>query len=170
MKRPGITLIVARAREGAIGRANTLPWRLPEDLQHFKDTTLGHPILMGRRTFESIGRPLPGRRNLILTHDPDWTHPGCERVGSLDDATRRCADHATLYVAGGDQVYRLALAQADRILLTEIDLAVPDADAWFESPDPTHWVCHRGQPRHSRTGLDYRIDEWHRLPHAATHS
>jgi dihydrofolate reductase len=162
--RPRVTLIVARARNGAIGQSNRLPWRLPEDLQHFKATTLGHPILMGRRTFDSIGRPLPGRRNLILSRDPHWHHPGCERVGSLAEALQRCQADDTLFVAGGDQVYRQALAQADRILLTEIDLDVPGADAWFASPDPTLWQCRPGRPLQSQTGLHYRIDDWQRLP------
>ncbi len=164
MNRPGITLIVARARHGAIGQANRLPWRLPEDLQHFKETTLGHPILMGRRTFDSIGRPLPGRRNLILSRDPHWQHPGCERVGSIAEAIERCATDQTLFIAGGDQVYRLAMARADRILLTEIDLEVPQADAWFASPDPAQWHCLPGCARQSRTGLHYRIDDWRRVP------
>ena len=87
-ERPRVTLLVARARNGVIGRDNTLPWHLPEDLRHFKATTMGHPIVMGRRTYESIGRPLPGRRTIVVTRDPTWTQPGCERAGSLDEAIR----------------------------------------------------------------------------------
>ena len=87
-RRPRITLLVARARNGVIGRDNALPWHLPEDLRHFKATTMGHPIVMGRRTYESIGRPLPGRRTIVVTRDPTWAQPGCERAGSLAEAIR----------------------------------------------------------------------------------
>ncbi len=75
-----VTIVVARARNGVIGRDNALPWHLPEDLKHFKATTFGHAIVMGRRTFESIGRALPGRRTIVVTRDPDWAHAGCERA------------------------------------------------------------------------------------------
>lgn len=161
---PRISLIVARARNGAIGRQNTLPWRLPEDLQHFKATTLGHTVLMGRKTFDSIGRPLPGRRNLILSNDASWHHEGCERVGSVAAAIEACAPGTELFVAGGAQVYRLALPLADRLIVTEIDLDVPDADAWFEAPDERQWQCIDSHPAQSRTGLSYRIQTWARRP------
>lgn len=162
MNRPRITLIVARARGGAIGRHNTLPWRLPEDLQHFKASTLGHAVLMGRKTFDSIGRPLPGRRNLILTRDPHWHHEGCEPVGSLAAAIAGCPPDTELFVAGGEQVYRLALPLADRLIITEIDLDVPDADAWFEAPDLQAWQCTDSRSEVSRTGLGYCIQTWAR--------
>jgi len=157
---PRITLIVARAQAGAIGRQNTLPWRLPEDLQHFKATTLGHAVLMGRKTFDSIGKPLPGRRNLVLTQDPLWAHPGCERVESLDAAIQRCGNETELFVAGGAQVYQLARPRADRMIVTEIDLAVPDADAWFDAPNPQCWQCTHAASAVSRTGLNYQIKTW----------
>ncbi len=163
MSRPRISLIVARASNGAIGRLNTLPWRLPEDLQHFKATTLGHCVLMGRKTFESIGRPLPGRRNLVLTHDASWHHEGCERVASLQAAINSCAAPSELFVAGGEQVYRLALPEADRLIVTEIDLEVEGADAWFDAPDPARWRCVQSVPAVSRTALTYRIQTWERI-------
>ncbi len=162
MSAPLVTLIVARARGGAIGRANALPWRLPEDLQHFKSTTLGHALLMGRRTFDSIGRPLPGRRNLVLTRNATWQHEGCERVASIEQAVQSCEPGTDLFVAGGDQVYRLALNWADRLIVTEIDLEVESPDAWFDTPDPMQWHCAQGEPLISRTGLHYRIDLWTR--------
>ena len=163
MSRPRVSLIVARASNGAIGRLNTLPWRLPEDLQHFKATTLGHCVLMGRKTFESIGRPLPGRRNLVLTHDASWHHEGCERVASLQAAIDACPAPSELFVAGGEQVYRLALPEADRLIVTEIDLEVEGADAWFDAPDPAHWRCVQSVPAVSRTALAYRIQTWERI-------
>jgi dihydrofolate reductase len=88
--------VVAMDPNRLIGRDGTLPWHLPEDLAFFKKTTLGHPVLMGRKTFESIGRPLPGRRNLVLTHDASWHHEGCERVASLQAAIDACTTHDQL--------------------------------------------------------------------------
>jgi dihydrofolate reductase len=159
---PRLTLIVARARNGVIGRNNALPWHLPEDLQHFKATTMGHAILMGRRTFESIGRPLPGRRTLVLTRDPTWTYPGCERVASLDEALARCANVPDVFVVGGAQVYAEAMAHADRLIVTEVDIDV-DGDAFFASPDPAEWACTSRSPAIGRTGQPYSICIWNRL-------
>jgi dihydrofolate reductase len=160
--RPRLTMIVARARDGAIGRANALPWRLPEDLRHFKAATLGHPVLMGRRTFESIGRPLPGRTNVVLTRDPAWSHAGCERAGSLDEALSRCRGAAEVFVIGGARLYAEALPRADRLLVTEVDLDVPDADAHFPDVEPDGWRIVRGEPAVGAGGIGYRIDEWRR--------
>ena len=156
MPAPKIVLVVARARNGAIGRDNALPWHLPEDLRHFKATTMGGTLLMGRRTFESIGRPLPGRRTVVLTRDADWSYPGVERAGSLDEALARCADLAEVFVVGGAQVYAEALPRADRIVVTEVDAEV-DGDAFFPATDPARWRCVSEAPAVSRTGLRYAI-------------
>jgi dihydrofolate reductase len=158
---PRITLVVARARNGVIGRDNTLPWHLPEDLQHFRATTLGHPILMGRRTFDSIGRALPGRRTLVLTADPAWSRPGCERVGSLDDALRLTADAPELFVVGGARVYADALPRADRLLVTEVDLEV-EGDTFFPAIDPARWRLVGQREGVGRSGLRYAIGTWER--------
>ena len=158
---PRVTLVVARDRRGGIGRDNALPWHLPEDLQHFKATTLGHPILMGRRTFESIGRPLPGRRTIVITRDPGWSHPGCERAGSLAQALALCDGLPEAFVVGGGQLYAEAMAQADRLVVTEVDLEV-DADTFFPPIDPTRWVRTGRRPGVGRTGLHYSIDTWER--------
>lgn len=163
---PRITLVAARARNGAIGRDNTLPWHLPEDLAHFKATTLGHPIVMGRRTFESIGRPLPGRRSIVLTREPTWAHVGCERAGSLDQAISLCAGAPEFFVVGGAQVYADAIARADRLILTEVDLDV-DGDAFFPQVDPIAWRLTDSVPGLSRTGLSYSIGTWIRHPAAS---
>jgi dihydrofolate reductase len=160
---PRITLVAARARNGAIGRDNALPWHLPEDLQHFKATTLGHPIVMGRRTFESIGRPLPGRRTLVVSRDPAWAHPGCERAGSLDEAIDLCAGSPEVFVVGGAQLYAAAMPRADRLILTEVDIEVP-GDAFFPTPDPARWRLAGRIPAVSRTGLAYAIDTWEPQP------
>lgn len=162
---PRVTVIVARDRRGGIGRGNTLPWHLPEDLQHFKATTLGHPIVMGRKTFESIGRALPGRRNLVLSRNAGWSHPGCERVADLAAARLLCAGHPELFVIGGGELYAQALPIADRLLITEVDLDA-DADTFFPPLDPALWQQTTLSPAVSRTGTRYAIGEWLRRPPA----
>jgi dihydrofolate reductase len=159
---PRVTLVVARARDGAIGRGNTLPWHLPEDLKHFKATTLGHPIVMGRRTFESIGRPLPGRRTIVVTTAPDWQHPGCERAGSLDEAIGLCAGATEVFVVGGARLFEAALPRADRLVVTEIDLEVPDADTFFPPVDTGRWRCTDRRDAVGASGLAYAILTWER--------
>ena len=136
--RPGLTLIVARARNGVIGRSGGLPWRLPEDLAFFKRTTMGHPIVMGRRTWESIGRPLPGRRSIVVSRQPGFDAPGAEVAASLDDALALCADYDEVFVIGGAQLYGEALPRAQRLIVTEID-ADFDGDTRFPAPDPAQW-------------------------------
>lgn len=135
---PRLTLVVAVADNDVIGVRGTLPWHLPDDLRHFKQLTLGHPVLMGRRTFAAIGRPLPGRRNLVLTRHPATLPAGVEAIGSLEEALARCAGVPGLFVIGGDEVYRLALPRATRIELTRVH-ARPAGDAWFRLPDPASW-------------------------------
>jgi len=119
--RPRLNLIVARARNGVIGAAGTLPWHVPEDLRHFKRITLGHPLVMGRRTWESIGRPLPGRRSIVVTRNPGWSAPGAERAHSLAQALAMCQAAADVFVIGGAQLFAQALPLAQRLFLTQID-------------------------------------------------
>jgi dihydrofolate reductase len=138
MTTPRLTLIVARARNGVIGRDGTLPWRLPEDLAHFKRTTMGHPIVMGRRTWESIGRPLPGRRSIVVSRQPGFVAAGAEVVPSLDAAVSLCAGAEEVFVIGGAQLYRDALPRASRLIVTEID-ADFEGDTHWPAPDPAHW-------------------------------
>lgn len=134
-----LSLIVARARNGVIGRANGLPWRLPEDLAHFKRTTMGHPIVMGRKTWDSIGRPLPGRRNIVVTRNAAWGADGAEPVASLAAALALCGDASTVFVIGGEQIFREALPLADEMFVTEIDREI-EGDAWFPTYDRTEWI------------------------------
>ena len=133
-----ITIVIARADNGAIGRDGALPWRLPADLRRFKALTLGKPVLMGRRTWDSLGRPLPGRRNLVLTRDPAWAAEGAERVGSLANAMAAVAGAAELMVIGGAELCALALPRAERFELTEVR-AAPEGDTWLPPPDPAQW-------------------------------
>lgn len=135
-----LTLIVARARNGVIGRDNALPWRLPEDLAFFKRTTMGAPIIMGRKTHESIGRVLPGRRNIVVTRDGARRFAGCDTATSLDDALAIAAkDQAPeAFLIGGAQLYEEGLAQAHKLVMTEIAADFP-GDVTFPAPDPAIW-------------------------------
>lgn len=117
-------LIWAQARNGVIGRDGVMPWHLPEDLAHFKRSTLGAPVVMGRRTWDSLPprfRPLPGRRNVVITRDPAWQAAGAERAASLDEALALCAGADTAWITGGAEIFRLALPRAHVAVVTEID-------------------------------------------------
>lgn len=116
-----LTIIVAIDRNRGIGIGNRLPWRLPEDLAHFKHITTGHPIIMGRKTFESIGKALPGRRNVVVTRNPAWQHDGVECVASIADALALVHSDAEAFVIGGAEIYRQALPFCTRLVITEID-------------------------------------------------
>ncbi|MFC4597921.1 dihydrofolate reductase [Cohnella hongkongensis] len=132
-----VTLIAAVAANGAIGRNNELPWRLPADLRYFKNHTVGKPVLMGRKTFESLGRPLKDRKNVVLSRTLERAPEGCELVRSVEEALEKYRDDE-LMVIGGAEIYRETLGAADRLLLTE--LAQPfDGDAFFPEFDRTEW-------------------------------
>ena len=128
-----VALVAAVARGGVIGRDGGLPWRLPEDLAHFREVTMSHPVVMGRRTWESLPerfRPLPGRRNIVVTRRPVWIFDGAERAGSLEDALALVDGAARVSIIGGGEIFAAALPHADELLLTEIDLEV-DGDTFF---------------------------------------
>lgn len=141
---PDLALIVAIADNGVIGRDNALPWHLPEDLRYFKRVTLGKPIVMGRKTFESIGKPLPGRTNIVITRNAQFQAPGVEVAHSLDAALALAEliasrQGATETVAiGGAEIYRAALPRADRLYITEVHAQV-DGDALFPTIDWQQW-------------------------------
>lgn len=152
---PRLSLVVAYASNRVIGRDNTLPWRLPADLQHFKRTTLGKPIIMGRKTWESLGRPLPGRTNIVLTRNPGYTASGATVVGSLADALTACGDAPQACVIGGEAIFALALPLADRIVATEIQADV-EGDTWFpELPTGWHEVSREPQPEENGYRYDF---------------
>jgi dihydrofolate reductase len=134
---PRITLIAAVAKNRVIGRDNKLPWRLPADLAFFKKTTMGHPVVMGRKTFESIGKPLPGRTNIVLTRQPDYEAAGCVVVRSIEEVLERFGD-ADLFVIGGREIYELFLPYAHRLLITMLDHEF-EGDAFFPEIDPAVW-------------------------------
>jgi dihydrofolate reductase len=157
MTRPRITLIVARARNGVIGASGTLPWRLPEDLAHFKRTTLGHPVVMGRRTWESIGRPLPGRRNIVVTRQAGFAAEGAEVVPSLDAALGLCTGSAEVFVIGGAQVYRETLPLAQRLIVTEIDADFA-GDTFWPPHESAQWREVAREHRPPGAGRAFAID------------
>lgn len=138
-----VSLIVAAARNGVIGRNNELPWRLPEDLKYFKSVTMGKPLIMGRKTHESIGRPLPGRLNVVISRQPrDSEDPNLRWVDSIEAALalvrREQPDAAEVIIMGGEQIYRQSLPWADRVYLTRVDANV-EGDAVFPTLDETQW-------------------------------
>lgn len=133
-----ISIIAAMAQRRVIGRNNTLPWRLPADLRHFRRITLGHAVIMGRKNYESIGRPLPERLNIVLSTDPGYRAPGCRVVSSLPEALDTAAGDPEIFIIGGAQVYAQALPLAARMYLTLIDGAV-DGDTWFPEYDECEW-------------------------------
>ena len=130
-------MIAAMARKRVIGRENAMPWHLPEDLKHFKRLTLGHPVVMGRKTYESIGRPLPGRENIVITRSASLALPGVRVVTSLNEALE-LTQGKPAFVIGGAEIYRLALPLADCLHLTEIDIDV-DGDTFFPEFDRSEW-------------------------------
>ena len=131
-----IALIVAAARNGVIGGGNKMLWRVPEDFAHFKRTTLGHVVVMGRKTYESMGRPLPRRTNIVITRQSAWHEEGAHRAASLQDALQLCKDAEKVWIIGGAQIYAqaLALALADEVVATEID-ADFEGDAYAPTLD-----------------------------------
>ncbi len=141
-----VSLIAALDRNLAIGKGNALPWHLPDDLRRFKSLTLGKPLLMGRKTAESLGRALPGRRNLVLTRSNAVPHAGMEAVGSLEQALRVAGEADELCVIGGGEVFALALPHATRMFLTWVANAVDGADAFFPRFDPAAWQVSRREP------------------------
>ena len=147
------TLVVAMARNRVIGRDNQLPWRLPDEIAYFKRVTMGHPIVMGRRTYESIGKPLPGRQNIVVTHDRAYKAPGCTVVGSLAEAWEAAGDAAEVCVIGGTSLFRESLPIADRIHLTLVEAEVA-GDTYFPEFDRGEWretevMRHAADERHA---------------------
>ncbi len=156
-----LSLIAAVARNGAIGKDNALLWRLPEDLKFFKRTTLGCPVIMGRKTWDSIGRPLPGRRNIVITRQPDWDQPGAERAASWADAIAMAGPVERIGVIGGAEIYALALPQTDELELTEID-ADFDGDAFFPAWSRDDFECMATESHATAEGLAYRYASYRR--------
>ncbi|MCM1111242.1 MAG: dihydrofolate reductase [Clostridium sp.] len=153
---PVVTIVVAVTRNGAIGRGGDMLFHIPDDLRHFRRITMGHPVVMGRKTFESLpGGALPGRRNIVITRDPSRRFEGAETADSLFEALTLCADEPEIMIIGGGEIYREAIAVADRIELTLIDAEVDDADTFFPEVSRELWdlVSDSGRVVDSRSGL-----------------
>jgi len=152
-----ISLVAAVAQNGVIGRGGTIPWRLSEDMVHFRALTIGHPVIMGRRTWESIPdrfRPLPGRRNVVVSRNPEWAETGAERADSLEDALDLLDGTSEVFVIGGAELYRAALPFADELLLTEIDDDV-EGDTFFPDWDRDAFEESSREPRQSESGIPF---------------
>ena len=133
-----ISLVAALATNRVIGVAGGMPWRLPLDLKHFKRLTTGHTVIMGRKTWDEVGKPLPGRRNIVITRDPGREFPGAWAVGSLAEALRLAAGDEEVFVIGGGEIYRQALPIADRLYLTQVDAEV-SGDTYFPEWNLAEW-------------------------------
>ena len=160
-----ISLVVAAARNGVIGQRGEIPWRLPDDQRFFRRLTTGHVILMGRKTFDSIGRPLPKRTNLVLSRSDLSAIEGIEAFRSFEDAEQWARERKTpeFFVIGGEALYRDALSKADRIYLTRVD-SEPEGDAFFPEIDETQWelAFEKAHPVDEEHALAFRFETWTR--------
>lgn len=159
-------MIWAQSADGWIGRDGTMPWHVPEDLRHFKEITTSHPVIMGRRTWDSLNprfRPLPGRTNIVLTRSADWAADGAVVVHSLEEALAAVPTDEDAWVMGGAHIYDLFLPHADRCEVTELDLLVPDADTPAPTLENSEWEqSHCGEWLTTPSGLRYRFTTYKR--------
>lgn len=154
--RGDVAIVVAVTRDGVIGRGGGMPYHIPTDLRHFRQTTMGHPVVMGRRTFESLpGGALPGRRNIVVTRNAGFSAPGVETAPSLEAALALCPEGSGPMILGGGQIYARAMDMADTLYLTEIDADAPGGDTFFPAVDPSQWQekWRRGPIVDERSGL-----------------
>ena len=153
-KFPRISIIVAVAENLAIGRNNALLWHIPEDMKHFRELTTGHVVVMGQRTYESIGRPLPNRTNIVVTDDPNFQAPGCEVLSSLEEALAFAREHESeeVFIIGGGMVYRQTLPLVDRLYLTVVKVS-PEADTFFPNYEEFARIIH--QEERQEGGYEY---------------
>jgi dihydrofolate reductase len=160
-----ISIIVAAATNNAIGKDGKMPWHLPNDLKHFKNITWAMPVIMGRKTFESIGKPLPGRKNIVITRQPSWTAPGVVAVKSIEDALfiAKEADAAEAMIVGGGEIYKAVMDKAKRIYMTRVD-AAPEGDTFFPAINADQW-CLVSQQRHEadeKNDYNHSFETWER--------
>jgi len=161
-----VTLVAAVARGDVIGTGEAIPWHIPEDLAFFRELTIGHVVVMGRRTWDSLPerfRPLPGRRNIVVTRNPDWVADGAERAGSLDDALRLAHDASDVFVIGGAEIFAAALPLADALVLTEVGLDVK-GDVRFPAWDRDAFAETRREPQVTAEGTSLAFVTYERRP------
>lgn len=159
-----ITLIVAAAENNAIGKNNQMLWHLPDDFKYFKQHTLNHSVVMGRKTYESIGKPLPERRNIILTRDLNWSAEDVDTANSLDEVLTYCRDEREVFIIGGANIYKQALPLAQRVLLTRVHTSL-DGDAYFPELPQTEWrkISENRHPQDERHVYDFTFEVWERI-------
>jgi dihydrofolate reductase len=152
-----ISLVAAAAENNVIGKENALPWRLPADLRFFKNLTMGHTIIMGRKTYQSVGKPLPGRKNIVITRDSSFFADGCIVLGSLSDAFKQCKDEDEIFVVGGADIYHQSMAFADKIYLTRVH-GIFAGDTYFPDIHEDEWSVIGKE--------EYRADEKNIYPYS----
>ncbi len=161
-----ISLVVAAASNNAIGKDGKLPWHLPNDMKHFKNVTWGMPVLMGRKTFESLGKVLAGRKNIVITHQPGWKADGTITVKNIDDAlfVAKETDAKEIMVIGGGEIFKAFFDKARRIYLTRVE-AQPEADTYFPHIDPQHWwlVSQKNHEADEKNAYNYSFQVWERI-------
>lgn len=162
-----INAIVATDKIGTIGKAGEIPWYLPADLKYFKRTTIGHPVIMGRKTFQSIGRPLPRRTNIVLTRDPFFIASGTAVVNSIDEALAHpaLAEAEEVFIIGGGEIYKHTLQITDRVFLTRVDTEISEGDAFFPQLNESEWalISHEQHTADERNTLDFEFQVWERI-------
>lgn len=161
-----ISLVVAAASNNAIGKEGTMPWHLPNDMKHFKNITWGMPVVMGRKTFESLGKPLAGRKNIVISRQPGWNAAGTIVVKSIEDAlfVASQADVNEVMVIGGGEIYKALYTKANRIYLTRVE-AEPEADTFFPAIDPEQWylVNQQNHEADEKNAYNYSFQTWERI-------
>ncbi len=156
-----VSILVGKAKNDVIGHQNSIPWHLSEDMKHFKATTLGHTIIMGRKTYESIGKPLPGRRTIVVSRNPGLRIEGVTPSTSLGEAIALAGEAPNIFVVGGAGIFREAMAVANRLIVTEIDLE-PPGNVLFPPIDPTLWRKIPGKPQTGSNGIGFTISIFER--------
>lgn len=158
-RRRRVAAIVAAGSNGAIGRRGDLPWHIAEDMRRFKSLTMGHPVIMGRRTWESLPkRPLPGRRNIVVSRNPDFLAEGAETAPSVEAAIALCAADEIPFIIGGGEIYAAAFPLLTEILMTRVDTSVEDADTFFPTVTTDEWsLSEESEPMVSAKGLPFRF-------------
>jgi len=159
-----IALVVATGKNNAIGKDNKLLWHLPVDLKFFKSITLGHPIIMGRTTFDSVGKPLPGRRNIVVSRNKNLKIEGCEVCNSLEDAVSLCKDNETIMIVGGEEIYRQSMQIVDRIYRTLVNIS-PEADRFFPEINLDEWkiVASEFRPADDKNLIDCTFETYDKI-------
>lgn len=156
-----VSIVVGKASNQVIGYQNRIPWHLSEDLKHFKATTLGHTLIMGRKTYESIGKPLPERHTIVVSRNRDWRADGVTSASSLQQAIALAPEDKQIFVVGGAQIYREALPLAHRLIVTEIELT-PDGDVFFPPIDLKQWRKTSGPPQIGSNGIAFTVSIYER--------